>query len=39
LHAFQTPALDVGGQLHASTASHIEKAVLVPIEYMTGWAP
>ena len=39
LHPFQTPALDVSGQLHAPAASHPEKAVLVPIEYMTGLAP
>ena len=39
LHPFQTPALDVGGQLHAPAASHPEKAVLVPVEYVTGGTP
>lgn len=39
LHQFQTPALDVGGRLHAPAASHPKKAVLVPIEYVTGLGP
>jgi len=39
LHPFQTPALNVGGQLQAPAASHPEKAVRVPVKYMTGWAP